>query len=64
MKDRIAKAFGGRAMIIGRVGEPDAAAQRPRRLPVPEPLHSRVPVRRLLQQQRRHAAGRVRDRAG
>ena len=34
-------------------GEPDAAAQRPRRLPVPEPLHSRLPVRRLLQQQRR-----------
>ena len=42
-------------------GESDAAAQRPRRLPVPEPLHSRLPVRRLLQQQRLHAAGRLRD---
>ena len=43
-------------------GEPDAAAQRPRRLPVPQPLHSRLPVRRLLQQQRRHVARRLRHR--
>ena len=43
-------------------GEPDAAAQRPRRLPVPEPLHPRLPVRRLLQQQRRDAARRLRHR--
>ena len=62
VKERVAKAFGGRAMIIGRVGEPDAAAQRPRRLPVPQSLHPRLPVRRLFQQQRRHPAGRVRDR--
>ena len=42
--------------------QPHAAAQRPRQLSVPQPLHPRLPVRRLLQQQRRDAAGRVRDR--
>ena len=39
--------------------EPDAAAQRPRHLSVSEPVHSRLPVWRLLQQQRVHAAGGV-----
>ena len=62
VKDRIAKAFGGRRDDHRPRRQPDAAAQRPRQLPVPQSLHPRLPVRRLLQQQRRDAAGRLRDR--
>ena len=62
VKERIAKAFGGRPMIIGRVANLTQPHNGRGGCQYPEPLHPRLPVRRLLQQQRGHAAGRLRHR--
>jgi choline dehydrogenase-like flavoprotein len=48
VKDRIARSLRGPSDDHRTRGEPDAAAQRPRHLPVQEPLHSRLSVRRYF----------------